>query len=430
MAADPRRSKQGAAPSGSLPAWLAWAPRVVTDRRWAGPLGACALGLGLFIGVAIGPGASGGLASGAGQIIRLPASLFGSDSSGSEPGGGGGGSESGAPLAALGAPVGNAAIPAGPAKPPVAPPAALPFAPTTSPVLPSPAPAAPERPEPPARPGNRPRPSSPGHKPPPQKQTLSGVVVHVNPAAHSYTVAAAGSGAMSAVHASQLPEPGSVLKTQVRALFNGTYAEQDRSRSRKASSAKITGIVTAHDVQTGSYTVSKRGISLLVGVHPDPESAEPPEPPALGSYVEVAVKIDKIDAQRKSRRQRSSDDSQSCTPDAEPVPPPEIEPAAHLWQSSLEVTDHFDYSDFEGIVTACPGTGRLVLSADDIREAGSDLTFSVARGIDLSRLTIGESVDAAASIGEDGSLELSGVVSDEGTAGADDASTGQGDLAG
>ena len=112
-------------------------------------------------------------------------------------------------------------------------------------------------------------------------------------------------------------------------------------------------------------------------------------------------------------------------------PPPAIEPLARLWQSSLEVKDHFDYSDFEGIVIACPETGKLVLSADDIREAGSDLTFTAAEGIDLSKLTIWASRStSAATIGEDGSLELSGVVSDEGIAGADDASAGQGDLAG
>ncbi len=428
MAADPTGPGQQAAAAG-LPAWLAWAPRVVTDRRWAGPLGACALGMGLFIGVAIGPGASGGLASGAGQIIRLPASLFGGGSSGSGTRGGASASPSGAPLAALGNPVGNAAIPVSAGAPPPAPPAALPLAPPVSPV--SPPPASPEAPKAPAPPDHHhSRPTSPPHHPPPQKQNISGVVVHVNPAAGSYTVAASGNGAMAAVHSSQLPEPGAIVKTTVRPLFNGTYAERDRSGSGQAGNAKITGIVTARDPQTGSYTVSKRGISVLVGVHPDADPAAAPVPPALGSYVEAGVKIEKTEARQRPARRGSSDAAQSCTPDADPAPPPAIEPVARLWQSSLLVKDHFDYSDFEGIVIACPETGKLVLSADDIREAGTDLTFSAAEGIDLTKLTMGESVDAAASIGEDGQLELSGLASDEGIAGADDTSAGQGDLAG
>ena len=45
---------------------------VVTDRRWAAPLSALALGFGLFVGIAIGPGAAGSLATGAQQIIELP----------------------------------------------------------------------------------------------------------------------------------------------------------------------------------------------------------------------------------------------------------------------------------------------------------------------------------------------------------------------
>ena len=192
--------------TATVPAWLAWAPRVVTDRRWAGPLSACALGLGLFVGVAIGPGASGGLASGAGQIIRLPAGLFGSEGSGGDNAGEGEGSGSGAPLAALGSPVGNSAIPVGPAAPPAAPPAALPLAPVPSPV--PTAPSTPQAPHAPVRPGQHHRPTSPDHNPPPQKPKLEGVVVHVNPAADSYTVASPGGG-LSAVHASKLSRPRS-----------------------------------------------------------------------------------------------------------------------------------------------------------------------------------------------------------------------------
>src|SRR5262245_25747656 len=44
---------------------------VVTDRRWAAPLSALALGLGVFVGVAIGPGAAGTFATGS-QVVEIP----------------------------------------------------------------------------------------------------------------------------------------------------------------------------------------------------------------------------------------------------------------------------------------------------------------------------------------------------------------------
>ena len=51
---------------------LRGAALVVTDRRWAAPLSAMALGFGLFVGVAIGPGAAGTLATGAAADHRDP----------------------------------------------------------------------------------------------------------------------------------------------------------------------------------------------------------------------------------------------------------------------------------------------------------------------------------------------------------------------
>jgi hypothetical protein len=58
--------------SRRLDATFRWAALIVTDRRWAAPLSALALGFGLFIGVAIGPSAAGSLATGGAQIIEIP----------------------------------------------------------------------------------------------------------------------------------------------------------------------------------------------------------------------------------------------------------------------------------------------------------------------------------------------------------------------
>jgi hypothetical protein len=76
---------------------LRWAAVPLTDRRWAAPLSAVALGFGLFVGVAIGPGATGTFATGAAQIVEIPVSTAGED-------GGSGGAEraSSAPAPASG----------------------------------------------------------------------------------------------------------------------------------------------------------------------------------------------------------------------------------------------------------------------------------------------------------------------------------------
>ena len=63
---------------------LRWAALPVTDRRWAAPLCAIALGFGLFAGVAIGPSTAGTLATAPYQLIEIPS--FGVSGGGEEEG--------------------------------------------------------------------------------------------------------------------------------------------------------------------------------------------------------------------------------------------------------------------------------------------------------------------------------------------------------
>ena len=76
-----------------------------------------------------------------------------------------------------------------------------------------------------------------------------------------------------------------------------------------------------------------------------------------------------------------------------------------------------------------PGTGQLAISADDIREGLHDLVLTVPAAIDTTKLKVGESVTATATFGDDGSLTLTGLASDERSKGADDFDATQGDLA-
>jgi hypothetical protein len=410
---------------------MRWAALPITDRRWAAPLSAVALGFGLFVGVAIGPGAAGTFATGATQVIEIP-SFGGTTSSQREEKQGGE------------APSGGEGVDTQPAPPTVESLLAEEPHPTFTPL---------EGGESRTR---APAPADKGDAPPesgqqegePEAPLLAGTVVHVNSAAGSYTVAEAG-GVMSAVHAGKLPAPGTKVEVPIETLANGTLAEAGkRKKSDETDSASLAGIVTFVDASPAApaYTVSNRGVSLLVHVHPDPSGAAPALP-ALGTYATVKVDVASVPPAAPAAPTGSepapassttpgvpaatpSPAPSACAPNpAQPSPPP-VQPRGVLWQRQASAGGApFAHGDFEGIVAAiCAETGQLLISADDIREGGHDLLLTVPPAIDLAKIEVGESVAAAADIGADGSLALTGLASDEHGKGADDEGATQGDL--
>jgi hypothetical protein len=399
---------------------LRWAALPVTDRRWAAPLCAVALGFGLFAGVAIGPGAAGTFATGAAQIIEIPG-FGGGDAAGESDEGAHVAQAAGADSAGGGGSSGEAALPELPSSE---------FEGESAPLPESPPPS--EEPVPPEEEG--------GGEPEPQ--VLAGTVLHVNAAAGSYTLAEP-SGVLDVLHAGKPPQPGTKVSVPTRLLANGTFAEAGkRSRTGTRARASFSGVVTYVDASLAApaYTVSKRGASLLVHVHPDPSGA-PPVLPALGAFAEVTVDIEKVPpptepapgaeatATPEAPAPEAAPAPAACTPDLS-NPPPEAKPSAMLWQRQVNAAGApFTYSDFAGIVTAvCPDSGQLLISADDIRESAHDLTFSVPTDIDPSKVTVGQSVLATATIAADGSLALTGLASDERRKGADNVALTQGDL--
>lgn len=365
---------------------LRGAALVVTDRRWAAPLSAAALGFGIFAGVAIGPGTAGTLATGAQQIIELP-------SSGGEDGqnGGGGGpvasAESALPLG------GGEAEGFGEAFPP-----SVPLAPAPIEPLPPPAP----------KPTAKPAPAAGGEEEAeePEGQTFEGTVVHTNPAAGSYALAIKG-GELVSVHAPDMPEPGTKLSGSFNRLVNGTFVEADKAKAEKKKATTVTfrGSVTYTDPNSAApaYTVSGRGSSLFVHVTPDPSGTSPELPP-IGSYATVTATF------REAEEPKANSTLLESKRELEPGPPS-------------------TYLDLAGIVKeALPDTNQLLLSADDTREAEADLTLTLPSGIDASKLKPGDSYLATATLEPDGSLRLSGITSDEHTKGAEDPSSAQGDL--
>jgi hypothetical protein len=353
---------------------LAGASLVVTDRRWAAPLSAAALGFGIFAGVAIGPGAAGTLATGAQQVIELP----GSNEADGQSGGGGGGTAStesappplGGESGGLEEPLATAPIASEPLEPPPAP---------ESPPAPPPAEPQPEEAE------------------EPQGEAFKGTVAQLNPAAGSFALALAG-GEVVAVHATELPDPGTKLTAQLERLANGTFAEAEVPEFGKgrASQVVLRGVVTFADPDPAApaYTLSGRGASLLVHVDLDPSGAVP-QLPAVGAYAAVTARI-----------------------------------SSGLWQESIEIEpgEPSTYLELAGIVKEVLPDGHILFSADWAGEGESTLTLSIPQEVDASRLKAGDSYLATVSVESDSSLKLSGITSDEHTKGADEPSSAQGDL--
>jgi hypothetical protein len=228
----------------------------------------------------------------------------------------------------------------------------------------------------------------------------------------------------------------------VRQLANGTYAEDgQRNGVGIADSASFAGTVTyCADLQqpevscTGPfqpgdkyvYTVSSPGASVLVSA---PESAIAPTP-VVGSRVDVTVGIGNEFQSIAPTSPTSSDPS--CPPPPGGLPAPPLT-APELTQTAASVTGQPTSGSLEAVVQiACPGDSpKLILSADDVRQAERDLPiFAVPTGIDLGKLIAGQAVQAAVDIAADDTLSLTGIASDQGVAGADDRTQRQGSLAG
>lgn len=390
---------------------MRWAALPVTSRRWAAPLSALALGFGLFVGVALSPNTAGTLAGGP-QLIEMPSLLAGED----QPEGAEGENEA----AGLGVEPESSAPVSGET-----------FSESTefdeaSPetVTPDESNTLPEMSEPEAS----------EEEGPTESAVLEGVVVHVNPAAGSYAVAE-GAGAMSAVHAPNLPKPGAKVAVPIRALANGTLVEDGKRKAAgTADQVKLTGVVSFVDPTRAApaYAVSNLGVSVLVRVPADPGGATP-QLPELGAYATVDARIEVPAVPAPAVTPPTVDPSLApppCAADPAQAGVPPVEPEATLWQTKVSAGGApFPSSAFEGIVAGiCPQTGQVLISADDIRAAGVDLVFTVPPQLKLSKLVVGDSVIANAIFEDDGALTLTGIASDEQAKRADDPALTQGDL--
>jgi hypothetical protein len=268
---------------------------------------------------------------------------------------------------------------------------------------------------------------------------MHGTVVHLNPAARSYTLAANG-GRMIAVHAGDLPALGETISVPVRGLFNRTFAEDGRRTvSGHTRAIELGGIVTYVDATDGVYTVSRTGASVLVRV----DGANPGSLPVLGDLITVRGRLGRS---APANGAGALDSSPAATPGSgvatdstTPTAPtsrcakrPRSAAASgSITQKSVQIGDTpLTYSDIEGILQGvCDDTGQILLSADDVRESGADIAITVPSTIDTGGLAVGDSVDVSTVLSEDGSYRLSGLSNDDGVTNADDSDLALGDQA-
>lgn len=386
---------------------------VVTDRRWAAPLSAMALGFGLFLGIAIGPGTAGTFATGAGSIVAIAAPGRGDEE----------------PETVEPAERESPATESEPETSTAEPETSEPF---TGPAF-EPTPLAEPPPEEERPPAEESAPEEREEET--ETQELKGTVVHANLAAGSYTMTIAG-GELVSVHASKLPLPGEKLTVEGIPLPNNTFAEEEREKSGSTQQGSIRGVVTYVDPDPAdpAYTLSGRGSSILIHLPPSPT----PSLPELGAYATVKAQIEKpvppAEPATPGPAATEPDPAATCAPD--PALKPTPEPKQILVQRSLEAEpEPATYFDLAGIVSAvCPETKQLLVSADDLRASEDDLLLAVPDGIGVSKLKAGESIvatataTATATVEEEGTLVLSGLASDEGRKGAEAAASAQGDL--
>ncbi|MBM3668291.1 MAG: zinc ribbon domain-containing protein [Actinobacteria bacterium] len=269
---------------------------------------------------------------------------------------------------------------------------------------------------------------------------VSGTVIFNNPVAGSYSVSSGG--AMSAIHTDtspKMPVPGTKVKIPVRQLANRTYAEHGKRQiNGEATKATFTGIVTdsrgtlvpgARD----TYTVSGHGSSVLVYGPDDPTGTL--MPPTVGKIVTVTTNI--LGAVPPPPAPAAAPPAYSCPIPSPAFPRPAVTPVRQLQQGSasgdlvVQPTEAKTASISTVVQATCSAAPKQFLfSSDSIRERMADISPFADSGVLLSGVTSAEPIIASVTLkpATNEVIEVNGTASDNGIAGADDASTAQGNL--
>jgi uncharacterized membrane protein YgcG len=224
--------------------------------------------------------------------------------------------------------------------------------------------------------------------------TMRGTVVHQNHGAHSFVLASRG-GRLFAIHASRSPSVGRNVLVSATRLRNGTFAARKVTVGKRTRRALIRGVVTFVDRGRGSFTVSSRGVSVLV--HRSSRGAHAADAlPSVGDPVEVQTQIDD---------------------------------QGDLQDENVQVTGapQTQNMDLEGTILAVDPVARtLSVSADDSEESGRSVTVAVPATIDISAFTVGQQVGLTVTMQADGSFLLQAASGDDNAQEANDSTDQQG----
>jgi hypothetical protein len=233
-----------------------------------------------------------------------------------------------------------------------------------------------------------------------QAAVVHGTVVHRNGRAHSFVVADH-AGRLFAIHAAHSPRPGTVVTVSARGLRNGTYAAR-RTRVlayHRGARLRLRGMVSFVDRRHGTFTLSARGVSMLVRAAGGARAARMADTlPAVGTVVTATGTVDDQGDLNDQTVQTDGTDAGSI--------------------------------DLEGAVLAVDATaGTITVSSTDDEQTSGSIVVSVPSTLDISLFTVGEEVELQVAPQPDGSYVLAGSSSDEGAQGADDQGDQQGDQA-
>ncbi|HLH66485.1 MAG TPA: hypothetical protein VKV27_12345 [Solirubrobacteraceae bacterium] len=241
-----------------------------------------------------------------------------------------------------------------------------------------------------------------------QAATVHGTVVHRNARAQSFVVADS-AGHLYAIHARRRPRPGTIVTVSVRRLRNGTYAARALrvGAYHRRARVRLRGVVSYIDRQNGTFTLSARGVSMVVAARGTSAIVHGP-----ASFRTAAIATDALPAVGSVVTATGSVDDQGDLTDA-----------------SVQTTGMDTGAvDIEGTVLAVDtAASTITVSSSDDDQASGSIVVNVPPTLDISLFSVGQEVELTVAVQPDGSYLLTGSSSDQGQQGADDQGDQQGD---
>ncbi len=215
-----------------------------------------------------------------------------------------------------------------------------------------------------------------------QATVVHGTVVHRNARAHSFVVADR-VGHLYAIHAKHSPRIASLVNVSVRQLRNGTYAARSTHvlAIHRGARVHLRGVVSYVDRRHGTFTLSARGVSMLVRTHSGHLARTADALPPVGTIVTATGTVDDQGDLNDQTVQTNGTDTGAI--------------------------------DLEGTILAIDTTARTItVSSTDDDQTTNSIVVSVPSTLDISMFTVGQQVQLQVIPQPDGTYVLAGSSSD------------------